>query len=646
MDLRRLILVAGMALAPLVYAAGTAAATADAAGPPPSAAPSPAATLVAQARAAQKRDEEDARRLAEQALAQLVSAPDPDQEMLARLVLCEFYIERDPQVAATQVAAAEALVPRLNRKGLRAGMLTCRGESREILGDTTAAMTDYDQAVSSATSANDEEMLARALYARGFLHSLQGEYAQGLADLRRSESTYTKIGQPLEAQSALDGIASAYNRMGDVEQARQIYEKSLQVLRNEGLLRDQVIAEHNIGRASERLGEWPAARRSFESALRLSRGLNYARGEAYSLRGIAAADVATGQARASLANLARARELNAATRDARLGAMISLTEGMAMRALGDPTRARALLNEALGVFRDTSQRSELVLAYEQLALVDSEQGDWRRAFQWQEAAKRTSEQLLRNQIDQRFAVLKLEFDTATREKDYQALLRESSANSRALEQSDRARRLQYLVIGLIVLLAAMFATLAWQLNRASQRMRRLALTDELTGAPNRRSVLALLPNALNDASGRNAAALLLDIDHFKRINDTFGHATGDRVLQLVAAQIRASLLPGEFFGRVGGEEFLIVLPVADLRSAHLRAEILRSRISAIDIASVAPELPPLTASIGVAVSRPDDSTRTILQRADAALYRAKASGRNRVLAESTGEFAIQASASR
>jgi diguanylate cyclase (GGDEF)-like protein len=633
MDLRRLIVVAGMVLAPLMLTA--LAAAGEAATP----ALTGAAALVEQARTSQKRNEEDSRRYAEQALAMLSATPDPDQEFQARLILCEYFNERDPAATAAQIEALELLVPALTRKGLRAGLLTCRGESREILGDTVAAMTDYDQAVSHASAANDDEMLARALYSRGFLYSLQGEYAQGLADLRRCESIYTRIGQPLEAQTALDGIASTYDRMGDVEQARQIYAKSLQILRSEGLVREQVIAEHNVGRAFERMGNWTAARRSFEATLRLARGLDYSRAEAYALRGLAATDVALDRPGDALERLRRARELNGTTRDARLTALISLTEGMAMRRLGDPATARLRFNDALAAFRDTSQRTELVMTYEQLALVDSEQGEWRRAFQWQQAAKSTSEQLLRNQIDQRFAVLKVEFDTAAREKEYEALLRESSANARALEQSDRARRLQYLVIGLIVLVAAMFAALAWQLSRASQRMRRLALTDELTGAPNRRSVLTLLPNVLNDSGNHSAAALLVDIDHFKRINDTFGHATGDRVLQLVATQIRSALLPGEFFGRVGGEEFLIVLPLADLRSAHLRAENIRSRISSTDISGIAPELPVLTASIGVAISRQGDSTRTILQRADAALYRAKSSGRNRVLVENMQDTA-------
>ncbi|MDR2216400.1 MAG: diguanylate cyclase, partial [Nevskiaceae bacterium] len=575
------------------------------------------AQLITQARKSQRRDEEESRRNAEQALTLLAATPDADQEFLARMVLCEYYTERDPQAADAQITSLEALLTRITRDGLRAGLYVCRGESKQMLGDTAAAMTDYDQAVSAATSASDEEMLARALFSRGFLHGAQGEYAQSLADLRRAENLYTSLNELQEAQTVLDGIAVTYNRMGDTEQARQIYQRSLQILRSEGLLREQVVVEHNVGRASERLGDWPAAQASFENALRLSRGLSYARGEAYALRGLAAVNVATDQPREALNQLRRARQLNDASQDASLGAMIALTEGMALRISGNPMQARTRLNQALEVFRDTNQRREMITAYEQLALVDSEQGDWRRAFQWQEAAKRASEQLLRNQIDQRFAVLKVEFDVATREKEYDTLLRESSANQRALGQSDRARRLQYAVIALAVISAAVLAALTLQLSRASTRLRQLALTDELTGVPNRRAVLTRLPAVLSATRNHTAAALLLDIDHFKRINDQFGHAAGDRALQQVAEQIRDSMLPGEFFGRIGGEEFLVVLPTANLQGASLRAEKLRARIHAIDTSNIALNLQPLSVSIGVAISRREDSTHTLLQRADA-----------------------------
>ena len=613
-----------------------------AAAPNPAPGPTAIASVVTEATIALRRDAAQARRLAEQALSQLARQPDIDQEFRARLVLCEVFAERDPQAHQQQVETLQALQPRLSRTGLRAGLLTCRGERHEMLGDSASALTLYDQAVSAATSSPDDEMLAGALFSRGFIHSLQGNYAQGLADLRRSQALFDRQGLPLHALNSMNGIATAYNRMGDTKQALEIYTRALQTQRTTGLRRDQTVTEYNIGRVAERTGNWALAKQHYEAAYALGRELAYPRGEAHALRGLAAVAVADGKPRDALDLLSRARALGQEALDARrLRANIELTQAIALRALGDPQQARELLSRSLTTFREAGAQVEMVATYEQLALADTDLGDWRRAYQWQEAAKKSSEQLLRNQIDQHFAALKVEFDTATREKEYEALLRESVANQQVLEQSNRARKLQYAVSGLIVLLAGLLASVAWHHNRNSKRLRRLALTDELTGVPNRRAVLGLLPEVLQRPEAHGAAVLLIDIDHFKRINDTFGHATGDRVLKLVAERLRTALQPPEFFGRIGGEEFLVVVPGADLRAAHMRAESLRSHVCATDISAIAPELAVLTVSIGVANSRAGDSTSSILQRADAALYRAKASGRNRVLAEPATESLLQ-----
>jgi diguanylate cyclase (GGDEF)-like protein len=600
----------------------------------PSAGVNQVESLIEQGELALRRDAEQGRRLAEQALAQLDRNPQPDQELRARLILCEYFAERDSVAAVQQITAMQRLLGSINRVGLRAGLLTCRGEEREAVGANADALALYEQAVSAGTSSNDDEMLAGALHSRGFLHSLQGNYALGLADLRKAQQLYDKVAMPLHAMTSLNAIATTYSRMGDYAQSQSLYKRGLQMQREAGLTRDQIITEHNIGRVSERLGAWDEARRAYESSLTLSRSLGYGRGEAYALRGLAAITHAQGKSRESLDLLQAASSLQQQTPDARLGAMIALARGKALRSLSDTAAARVQLSQALEVFRTAGAQGELVNTYEELAATDSALGDWRRAFQWQEAAKTVSEQLLRSQIDQQFGALKVEFDTATREKEYEALLHVSKANELALKQSSRARTLQYVVFALAVLLASVLALLALHHNRNSQRMRKLALTDELTGVPNRRSVLALLPTVLQDIGGRTTAALIVDIDHFKSINDSVGHAIGDRVLRLAADRMRASLVPPEFFGRIGGEEFLVVIPGVDMRSAILRAETLRQRVAAADISMLIPELKSITVSIGIAISRPDDTASTILQRADTALYRAKGSGRNRVVGDS------------
>jgi diguanylate cyclase (GGDEF)-like protein len=589
--------------------------------------------LVEAAESAFRMDIEQARQLAEQAIERLRRTPDSDLEARARLVLCEYYSEQDSVAATREADAVAALTPPPARTGLRAGLLTCRGEIQEAMGENEKALSLYDQAVAAATSTQDNEMLAEALYARGFLASLRGNYANSLSDLRRSQQLFDGLNMPLRAMTTLNGVATTLGRIGDNEQALKIYRNALQMQQQLGLQRDQLVTQHNIGRVAEKLARWDVAAEAFQASLAISRDLKYARGEAYALRGLSATATARGQPNEALTLLATAAELQKKTPDVRLKALIDLAHGMALSAKAEWPQARTHFSTALELFRSSGALNEQIKTYESLALVDAELGDWRRAFQWQQAAKANSEQMLRNQINQQFSTLKVEFDLQASEREINVLRRESLANRRLLQESRRARNLQYIITGLVLLSAVLLAAIALRHTRNSRRMQALAHTDELTGVPNRRSVLSMLPAAMQRNDGHGNAVMIVDIDHFKLINDSFGHATGDRILQLVASVLRGALHEPEFFGRIGGEEFLIVSPGIGLPAALARAEALRLVVRDADCSVLIPELQALTVSVGVAVSRPEDSTNTILQRADAALYRAKAEGRNRVVGE-------------
>jgi diguanylate cyclase (GGDEF)-like protein len=173
------------------------------------------------------------------------------------------------------------------------------------------------------------------------------------------------------------------------------------------------------------------------------------------------------------------------------------------------------------------------------------------------------------------------------------------------------------------------------LNRGrALRMGSLAMTDELTQAPNRRAVLVLLSKLLKRPEFAPCAILIMDIDFFKRINDQHGHPAGDEVLKLVSEAVRKTVLPPAFFGRLGGEEFLIVLPDVDLAQARRFAEVLRQNVAAINSRTVIPGHGGVTTSIGLTVSIAGaDDPGSMLARADMALYAAKRSGRNCVRVE-------------
>jgi diguanylate cyclase (GGDEF)-like protein len=166
------------------------------------------------------------------------------------------------------------------------------------------------------------------------------------------------------------------------------------------------------------------------------------------------------------------------------------------------------------------------------------------------------------------------------------------------------------------------------------RLDALARTDELTGLPNRREVLERVAAELERGArtGLPTSLLMFDIDRFKRVNDTHGHAAGDCVLRAVAAIARVSLRRIDVCGRVGGEEFLVLLPDADAEDALAAAERLRAAIAARAMNCVDQTLH-ITVSVGVVTRAPGEtaSLDALVQAADLALYAAKDAGRDRVV---------------
>lgn len=171
-----------------------------------------------------------------------------------------------------------------------------------------------------------------------------------------------------------------------------------------------------------------------------------------------------------------------------------------------------------------------------------------------------------------------------------------------------------------------------ELQRAHAEVHRLATRDDLTGLLNRRSIrLCVESEAAHSAGGPPALALaLLDVDHFKAINDTYGHPIGDEVLRQFGLLIAREMRVSDRAGRFGGEEFLVLLRgVANDADAERAAERLRQALKSHAWASIAPGLA-VTASVGVAVMRANESADQALARADRALYKAKHGGRDRV----------------
>lgn len=179
-----------------------------------------------------------------------------------------------------------------------------------------------------------------------------------------------------------------------------------------------------------------------------------------------------------------------------------------------------------------------------------------------------------------------------------------------------------------------------ELKKALDMVEELAVKDDLTGAHNRRFMMDALEREIRRAerSGHPFALMMLDLDRFKKVNDDYGHSTGDAVLKEFVARVRDQVRSMDLvakdtreFGRFGGEEFLVLLTDTNLEGARVTAERIRQCVERLPFNTPDGAIP-VTVSIGVAEYRPGESSRSLLDRADKALYEAKDSGRNCVVA--------------
>ncbi len=198
-----------------------------------------------------------------------------------------------------------------------------------------------------------------------------------------------------------------------------------------------------------------------------------------------------------------------------------------------------------------------------------------------------------------------------------------------LEEFEQTLKGSLLICGVVTLF---IVSLNWRtVRRYQQELEQMALADGLTGVANRRCFTIRFGQILSQyrREPEPVAFLLMDIDRFKSVNDRFGHLTGDRVLKMLAQVIQGRIRSSDILCRWGGEEFLVVLRKADMEAAQGVAEEIRQAVESSRLPDE--DALAITISIGVAALQVDDDERTVVVRADEALYRAKAEGRNRVV---------------
>lgn len=308
------------------------------------------------------------------------------------------------------------------------------------------------------------------------------------------------------------------------------------------------------------------------------------------------------------------------------------TLAAAYRQIGDLASAVKFANSALMTDANRSYSKSTASAYRVLYEVAKERGDSKGSLAYLEKyvvahdgyQSRLSAKALAYQIaKQQVLAKKLQIDGLDKKNRILAL--QGELDRKAAETSR-------LYVALLLMVLASIIVWAYRVKRSQLRFMRLARRDGLTGIFNRQHFVNEAERELRYCrkSARDACLVLIDLDHFKLVNDTHGHAVGDRVLKRAVDACQAHLRSTDVFGRLGGEEFGVLLPECTLDSVLPSVEQMRAAIAAASIAGDAPGIP-ISASFGVAAAASSGyALRQLMIDADRALYQAKREGRNRI----------------
>ena len=562
----------------------------------------------------------------------LLPPGDMQREARFRSVYCGSSKWKDPKQGLAYSDEALRLARDARDVASEARAMLCRSAYIMLVSGSQRGLPEVEKAIALLQDTDEQQLLAEALEIRGDIHSLLGEQAKAMLDFQRARAAYRESGIEREVEPLMLSIAVAYRRMGDWPQAQRYFTAAVKRMQDKGDWESVATNLIQLGFLHGESGFPDKALAAFREAERVAiqhddpYNINAAR------LGIAESQIVLGQPETALAVLQQARAGFATEHDTSSEDMLLMLTGQALARQGQHEEALERYRQALPLIQQDGNERYLAMLFKAQAASKEALGQAGAAL---EDYKRYTDLQMKLQGKMRLEqsrMLEYEYEIRRRDFDNRRLRAEAEIKQQEVAALEAVRRWQWLAIGLGVLLMTLLALLAWRQWRKSRRLRDLTLLDPLTGVANRPGIEREAARALEESirDGTPLSLLMLDLDHFKAINDRYGHAAGDKVLRATTAAWQAQLRGRDPLGRVGGEEFVVVCPDTTLEQALVVANRLRESANVLRFDDIDPALR-VSVSIGAAQARKTDETcDALLDRADTALYRAKQQGRDRV----------------
>jgi len=515
----------------------------------------------------------------------------------------------------------------------RARFLWHQGELLFLQGDDRGAYKYLNQASEAVVHTDDNKLLALVISSRAFAAVKLNDLKQAKDDADFLAQLTNQLSDPLIIAEIHYSIAHTYEGYQEFEKAEKNYLKTLEYYQQLNHEQQISTAYYYLGRVKNLANQPKEAMTYHQKSLESAQKSGDLIGEAFAYMGMARSLAILEDHSGALSYLKAANIILSDSSNIELKVGVLLLWSVAARKLDNLNDSQNALESAYEItnkYPSEMAQKKLELDYES-AQLNFALGNYEIAYQQLFDFTENNADFHKKKRELAIAVARERQQTDLKEREHQLLNQEKTVQQKAIDSEQKQKKILVVIAVLLALGLFGFTLLLQRNHNMKKSLEQLSITDELTQIANRRYVMQRLNTEFERSRryGHKLSVSIFDIDHFKQLNDSLGHVIGDEVLKKVARVAKDLIREQDLVGRIGGEEFLIVFPHADLDAAYKVCERLRKSVSIATYSGVHDKTP--TISLGVAQLSPSDSIETLMQRADKVLYQAKHQGRNQVV---------------
>jgi diguanylate cyclase (GGDEF)-like protein len=492
----------------------------------------------------------------------------------------------------------------------------------------------YKNTIQQAKQQNDTKALVFALQEFAYAESLNESYAAALDYLQEAHRLATDSNQPFLMGIVRESYGAVYGYLDDYENSIEHYQIALTIYEDLGFKTYMAEAHYGLASTYRYWGELDLALSHYQKFQEVFGDYHNTHHRFLALYGLAMTYAVSGDCPLSLEAMEEAVSFPGLN-DYR--AELYKKQALCLVEIGTIPEARLALENARQLFDQIPELNGTTWQLELLqieALILAAEDSFQKAFALMAEFHESYLKRFEENTSSRLTSMRVNMESRRKDLEIEHLKKEKLLDAIELGKQQQENEIQKYITIIWIIIAGAFVLLIVFQRRITKKFMKLSFHDPLTQLYNRRYIFNLLNNLIaKTQQGKiQLALILMDIDNFKQINDTYGHATGDKVLCKLSEICLNELRHSDSIGRIGGEEFLIVLPRESEEQTHMIAERLRQAVEKTHIVSDNNEKINFTISVGITRLRKDcTDAKVLFKQADQALYQAKQEGKNRIV---------------